>query len=86
MDNTQHWHIQSGTYVLSSTPDNEKEFLLNKINEKKAQFASSRKGTESWSSSGAKKPGVSQVSKLAVQSLEKEIKSLSEELRILQNK
>ncbi len=65
---------------------NEKELLLNKINEKKAQLASSRKGTESWSSSGRKKSGASQVSKFSVQSLEKEIKILSEELRILQNK
>ena len=60
---------------------NEKELLLNKINEKKAQLASSRKGTESWSSSGRKKSGTSQVSKLSVQSLEKEIKILSKELR-----
>ncbi|WP_299873571.1 hypothetical protein [uncultured Cocleimonas sp.] len=65
---------------------NEKELLLNKINEMKAQLASSRKGTESWSATGTKKSGVSQVSKLAVQKLEKDIKSLSEELRILQNK
>ncbi len=65
---------------------NDKKLLLNKINEKKALLASSRKGTESWSSSGTKKPGNSHASKLSVQSLEKEIKSLSEELRILQNK
>jgi hypothetical protein len=65
---------------------NEKELLLNRINEKKTQLASSRKGTESWRSNGRKKSGKSQVSKLSVQSLEKEIKSLSEELRILQNK
>ena len=65
---------------------NEKELLLNRINERKAQLASSKKGTESWRSSGRKKSGTPQVSKLSVQSLEKEIKSLSEELRILQNK
>ncbi len=53
---------------------NEKKLLLNKIKEKKAQLASSRKGTESWSSRGTK-TGVSHASKLAVQSLEKEIKS-----------
>ncbi|MEE9309395.1 MAG: hypothetical protein V3U64_00085 [Cocleimonas sp.] len=64
---------------------NEKELLLNSINEKKAQLASSRKGTESWSSRGKKKLGTSQASKLSVQALEKEIKNLSEELRILQN-
>ena len=65
---------------------NEKELLLNKINEKKAELANSRKGTESWSARGANKVGNPHASKLSVQSLEKEIKSLSNELRILQNK
>ena len=65
----------------------EKEVLLKTINEKKSQLASSRKGTVTWKSGGRSNNagGHSQLSVLAVQSLEKEIKSLSEELRILQN-
>jgi hypothetical protein len=62
----------------------EKELLLKTINEKKAQLASSRKGSESWNSGRTKQSGTPQVSKLAAQALEKEIKSLSEELRVLQ--
>ena len=64
---------------------NEKELLLKTINEKKAQLASSRKGTDTWKSGRTVNSGSSQLSVLSVQSLEKEIKSLSEELRKLQN-
>jgi len=64
---------------------NEKEVLLNKIKEKKSQLASSRRGTDTWKTGRSNMSGHSQLSVLAVQSLEKEIKSLSEELRILQN-
>lgn len=64
---------------------NEKEVLLNTIKEKKSQLASSRKGTDTWKSARTNKIGHSQLSVLAVQSLEKEIKSLSEDLRMLQN-
>lgn len=65
---------------------NEKELLLNQIKEKKALLAGTRKGTESWSSRGSSKPGGSHAAIQTVQKLEKEIKSLSDELRILQNK
>jgi len=64
---------------------NEKEVLLKTITEKKSQLASSRKGTDTWKSGRTNRVGHSQLSVLAVQSLEKEIKALSEELRILQN-
>jgi hypothetical protein len=64
---------------------NEKEVLLKSINEKKTQLASSRKGTDTWKSGRTQKSGSSQLSVLSVLSLEKEIKSLSEELRKLQN-
>jgi len=64
---------------------NEKELLLKTLNEKKAELVSSRKGTDTWKSGRTQKPGHSQLSVLSVQSLEKEIKSLSEELRKLQN-
>jgi len=64
---------------------NEKEALLNKIKEKKSELASSRKGTDTWKTGRGQKSGNAQLSVLAVQSLEKEIKSLSDELRKLQN-
>lgn len=64
---------------------NEKEAILKTIKEKKSELANSRKGTVTWKSGRGQKPGSSQLSVLAVQSLEKEIKSLSDELRILQN-
>jgi len=64
---------------------NEKEVLLKTINEKKAELVSARKGTDTWKSGRTQKSGNSQLSVLSVQSLEKEIKSLSEELRKLQN-
>ncbi|MEH6457750.1 MAG: hypothetical protein V7749_15585 [Cocleimonas sp.] len=63
----------------------EKEVLLKTINEKKAELISARKGTDTWKSGRTQKSGNSQLSVLSVQSLEKEIKSLSEELRKLQN-
>lgn len=64
---------------------NEKEVLLKSIQEKKSQLASSRKGTDTWKSGRGQNSGNAQLSVLAVQSLEKEIKSLSDELRKLQN-
>ena len=64
---------------------NEKEVLLKNINEKKTLLASSRKGTDTWKSGRTQNSGNSQLSVLSVLSLEKEIKSLSEELRKLQN-
>lgn len=67
------------------TKMNEKELLLKKINEKKSELASSREGTNTWKKGRSHKPGQAQLSVLAVQSLEKEIKRLSDELRILQN-
>lgn len=64
---------------------NNKELLLEKINEKKAELSRSRRTSESWNPGRTKQFGNSQVSKLNVKSLEKEIKDLSDELRKLQN-
>jgi len=72
---------------------NNKEQILEKINERKAELSSARRSSEKWNSGNTKQFGNSgrtkqfgnsQVSKLKVQSLEKEIKELSDELRKLQ--
>ncbi len=72
---------------------NNKELLLEKINERKAELSKSRRNSESWNSGSTKQYGNSgrtkqfrntHFSQMNVKALEKEIKELSEELRKLQ--
>lgn len=60
--------------------------LLNLIKEKKDQLASSSRGTEGWKIRKTQSVGSSQISKLSVLTLQKEIKALSEQVRQLDKK
>lgn len=63
----------------------QRDELLKLIKEKKNQLANASRGSEGWKSRKVQSMGNSQISKIAALALQKEIKELSEQVRVLDN-